>query len=48
MAPSLQDFRKRLGLTNPELLQNKAYINDQWVDAKSGKRFVVEGGLDSR
>lgn len=43
MAPSLQHFRDRLSLKDPEILQNKGYINDEWVDAKSGKRFEVEG-----
>ncbi|KAI2624752.1 aldehyde dehydrogenase [Xylaria nigripes] len=30
-----------LKLKNPELFRNNAYVNGQWVEAKSGKRFDV-------
>jgi hypothetical protein len=39
----MKEFRKLLNLKDAELLQNQGYINDEWVDAKSGKRFDVEG-----
>ncbi|PWN51801.1 succinate-semialdehyde dehydrogenase [Violaceomyces palustris] len=41
-APSVQEFAKSLGLKDPSLLHNQSLIGGKWVDAKSGRRFIVE------
>ena len=33
----------QLGLKDQTLFKDKAYVNGQWVEAKSGKRFDVVG-----
>ncbi|KAI1650407.1 aldehyde dehydrogenase [Daldinia loculata] len=38
-----------LNLKNPELFRDKAYVNGQWIEAKSGKRFdVIDPGSDQK
>lgn len=39
----------KLNLKNPELFQDKAYVNGEWIEAKSGKRFdVIDPGSDQK
>jgi succinate-semialdehyde dehydrogenase/glutarate-semialdehyde dehydrogenase len=33
--------RAQLNLKNPSLLKSQAFVNNQWVSAKSGKTFQV-------
>lgn len=35
----------QLKLKNPDLFRDKAYVNGEWIEAKSGKRFDVIGEL---
>lgn len=33
--------RAQLNLKNPSLLKSKAFVNNEWVEARSGKTFQV-------
>jgi hypothetical protein len=33
-------------LKNPSVFQDKSYVNGEWVEAKSGKRFDITGLLN--
>ncbi|KAI8962224.1 aldehyde dehydrogenase [Daldinia sp. FL1419] len=38
-----------LNLKHPELFRDKAYVNGQWIEAKSGKRFdIIDPGSDRK
>ncbi|KAI0172236.1 aldehyde dehydrogenase [Hypoxylon sp. FL1284] len=38
-----------LNLKNPELFRDKAYVDGQWIEAKSGKRFdIIDPGSDQK
>lgn len=40
---------KGLGLKNPDLLRDKAYVDGKWVEAKSGKRFdIIDPGTGQK
>lgn len=34
-------------LSNPELFHNKSYVNGEWIEAKSGKKFDIIGKFTS-
>ncbi|KAI1503760.1 aldehyde dehydrogenase domain-containing protein [Biscogniauxia marginata] len=37
----------KLNLKNPEVFRDKAFVNGQWIEAKSGKRFdIIDPGRD--
>ncbi|KAI0595026.1 aldehyde dehydrogenase [Biscogniauxia sp. FL1348] len=37
-----------LNLRNPEVFRDKAFVNGEWIEAKSGKRFeIIDPGRDS-
>jgi hypothetical protein len=38
-----QDFAASIGLRDAALLQNKLFINDEWLDGTEGKTFEVHG-----
>ncbi|KAI1770823.1 aldehyde dehydrogenase [Hypoxylon cercidicola] len=39
----------KLNLKHPELFRDKAYVDGQWVEAKSGKRFdIIDPGSDQK
>jgi succinate-semialdehyde dehydrogenase/glutarate-semialdehyde dehydrogenase len=42
----LDSIKTTLDLNKPELLRNQAYINGNWVDAKSGETFPVTNPAD--
>ncbi|KAI1086200.1 aldehyde dehydrogenase [Rostrohypoxylon terebratum] len=36
-------------LKNPEIFRNQAYVNGQWIEAKSGKRFdIIDPGTNEK
>ncbi|KAI1386793.1 aldehyde dehydrogenase [Hypoxylon trugodes] len=38
-----------LNLKSPDLFRDKAYVNGQWIEAKSGKRFdIIDPGTDRK
>ncbi|KAI5868205.1 aldehyde dehydrogenase [Durotheca rogersii] len=39
----------KLNLKNPELFRDQAYVDGQWIEAKSGKRFdIIDPGSDRK
>lgn len=38
---SMSTQRAQLNLKNPSLLKSKAFVNNEWVEARSGKTFQV-------
>ncbi|KAF2184127.1 aldehyde dehydrogenase [Zopfia rhizophila CBS 207.26] len=39
----------QLNLKNPDLFRDKAYVNGEWVEAKSGKKFdIIDPGSDQK
>jgi hypothetical protein len=37
----------QLGLKTPEAYRDQAYVNGEWAEAKSGKRFDIVGKTPS-
>lgn len=41
--PAKTNTRLKLNLESPEVFRDQAYVNGEWVEAKSGKRFEIVG-----